>query len=148
MENIIDLLLCLLVILHEFGLYASHRLMHEEPFLYKYHKIHHEFKMNVTMTAQNNHIVDYFFNATLHALLALSVTNPHSLTLFQWIIWTVVVNLDDHAEYDFLWSRFHSALLLMSTNFTILRILDVLHQRSAFSTRYSEVTRRAMLVVM
>jgi sterol desaturase/sphingolipid hydroxylase (fatty acid hydroxylase superfamily) len=102
MKNITDLI-CLTT-LHEFGFYAGHRLMHAKPFLYKYHKIHHEFKMNVTMAAQHNHTVDYFFSMATPALLATSVVNPHSFTLFQWTIWVIVANLDDHAGYEFPWS--------------------------------------------
>jgi sterol desaturase/sphingolipid hydroxylase (fatty acid hydroxylase superfamily) len=101
-KNIIDLL-CLTIV-NEFGLYVGHRLMHEKPFLYKYHKIHHEFKVNVIMAAQHLHVVDFIFTNAVPALLAICVVNPHSLTLFQWTIWAVVANLEEHAGYEFPWS--------------------------------------------
>ena len=33
-----------LAVIHEFGFYATHKLMHTYPFLYQYHKVHHEYK--------------------------------------------------------------------------------------------------------
>ncbi len=29
---------------------------------------------------------------------------PHSFTLFQWIAWIIVANIDDHVGYEFPWS--------------------------------------------
>ena len=47
----------LMVVLHEFGFYSTHRLLHAVPTLYRYHKIHHEYKQNNVLAAQHFHFV-------------------------------------------------------------------------------------------
>ena len=44
-----------LVVIHEFGFYTTHRMMHAYPFLYRFHKVHHEWKQSTTLAAQHNH---------------------------------------------------------------------------------------------
>lgn len=94
----------LLSLIHEFGFYSSHRLMHSQPFLYRYHKIHHEYKENIAIAAQHNHFIDFILSIALPALLALSIVQCHSVTQFQWTLWTMYANLDDHVGYSFPWS--------------------------------------------
>lgn len=102
LQNIRDL--CILAILHEFGFYFTHRMMHSYPFLYKYHKVHHEFKMNVALAAQYNHPIDFILSIGGPMLLALALVNPHSSTYFQFLVWSLFANLDDHVGYSFPWS--------------------------------------------
>jgi len=94
----------LLSLIHEFGFYSTHRLMHSYPSLYKYHKIHHEYKTNTALAAQHNHFVDFILSIGFPALLALSIINCHSVTQFQWTLWTMYANMDDHVGYQFPWS--------------------------------------------
>lgn len=94
-----------MVVIHEFGFYSTHRLMHSYPFLYKFHKVHHEYKINTVLAAQHNHTVDYVMSIIVPALLAVSLLpNSHSISQFQYILWTLVANLDDHVGYAFPWS--------------------------------------------
>ena len=94
----------ILSIIHEFGFYATHRLCHVYPFLYKYHKVHHEYKMNVAWCAQHNHPVDFILSIGGPGLLAVSLYPCHSMTQFQFILWTMYANLDDHCGFSFPWS--------------------------------------------
>jgi sterol desaturase/sphingolipid hydroxylase (fatty acid hydroxylase superfamily) len=93
-----------LTMIHEFGFYVSHRLMHSYTFLYKFHKVHHEYKENIALAAQHNHSIDFVLSIALPALLALSIVKCHSVTQFQWTLWTMYANLDDHVGYSFPWS--------------------------------------------
>jgi len=93
-----------LSVIHELGFYVSHRMMHSYPFLYKYHKVHHEYKANIAWAAQHNHSVDFILSIALPVLLAVSVVKCHSVTQFQWTLWTMYANLDDHVGYSFPWS--------------------------------------------
>ena len=102
LKNCRDVLM--LSVVHEFGFYSTHRLMHTYASLYKYHKVHHEYKCNTVLAAQHNHPVDYILSIAVPALLAIAVVDPHSSTMFQWILWTVHSNLDDHVGYSFPWS--------------------------------------------
>uniref|UniRef100_A0A7S4TBU8 Fatty acid hydroxylase domain-containing protein n=1 Tax=Ditylum brightwellii TaxID=49249 RepID=A0A7S4TBU8_9STRA len=56
-------------ILHEFGFYTMHRLMHTYPWLYRFHKVHHEYKMTTSLAAQHNHPIDYIFSLAIPAIL-------------------------------------------------------------------------------
>ncbi|VEU44141.1 unnamed protein product [Pseudo-nitzschia multistriata] len=94
-----------LTLIHEFGFYATHRLMHAIPFLHRYHKVHHEYKTNTVLAAQHNHPVDYVLSIAGPALLSLTlVPASHSVTQFQWILWALCANMDDHLGYAFPWS--------------------------------------------
>eukprot|EP00554_Chaetoceros_debilis_P010615 CAMPEP_0194108298 /NCGR_PEP_ID=MMETSP0150-20130528/8026_1 /TAXON_ID=122233 /ORGANISM="Chaetoceros debilis, Strain MM31A-1" /LENGTH=331 /DNA_ID=CAMNT_0038796973 /DNA_START=82 /DNA_END=1077 /DNA_ORIENTATION=- len=90
--------------IHEFGFYASHKMMHVYPFLYKYHKVHHEYKMNNALAAQHNHPIDYILSIAIPGLLPSLIMQPHSFVMFQWFLWTMVANMDDHVGYSFPWS--------------------------------------------
>ena len=102
MDNSRDLIL--LTVLHEFGFYSAHRLMHTFPSLYQYHKVHHEYKCNTTLGAQHNHPVDFILSIGGPGLLTAVFINPHSSTFFQWFLWVMYANLDDHVGYSFPWS--------------------------------------------
>ena len=102
LENVIKL--SSMVVLHEFGFYMTHKMMHTYPSLYKYHKIHHEYKMNTTLASQHNHPIDFILSIGAPAALAVTMVRPHMITLFQFTIWTMYANLDDHVGYAFPWS--------------------------------------------
>lgn len=94
-----------LVVIHEFGFYATHKMMHHYPLLYKYHKVHHEYKINTTLAAQHNHPIDYVISISGPAILATAlVPSAHSISQFQFIVWLMWANLDDHVGYAFPWS--------------------------------------------
>ena len=92
-----------LTLAHEFGFYWCHRLAHH-PRLYRFHKVHHEYHQNTVLAAQHEHPIDYIVTIATPALLAIMAVGPHSFTLFQWIIWLIMANLDDHCGYAFPWS--------------------------------------------
>jgi len=102
-KNIVDVLA--LALIHEFGFYATHRMMHTYPRLYKYHKVHHEYKINTTLAAQHNHPIDYVLSICGPAVVAATlVPSSHSISQFQYILWILWANLDDHCGYSFPWS--------------------------------------------
>lgn len=102
LKNLVDLVAT--IVLHEFGFYMTHRMMHDYPKLYKYHKVHHEYKMNTTLASQHNHPIDFILSIGGPALLAALVVQPHSSTTFQFSLCTLYGNLDDHFGYAFPWS--------------------------------------------
>eukprot|EP00978_Attheya_sp_CCMP212_P024058 scaffold75012_cov43-Attheya_sp.AAC.2 len=91
-------------LLHELGFYVTHRMMHSHKYLYQFHKVHHEYKQNNVMAAQHNHPIDYILTIVSPALLSTIIVNPHSVTQFQFGVWILVTNLDDHCGYSFPWS--------------------------------------------
>ena len=91
----------LLTLLHEFFFHSAHRIMHIYPKLYKFHKVHHEYKSNTFIAAQHNHPVDYLMSIATPVLTAIMIVQPHSCTQFVWVIWVLYANLDDHVGYSF-----------------------------------------------
>lgn len=92
-----------LTLIHEFCFYWAHRLSHH-PWLYKFHKIHHEYKQNTVLASQHEHPIDYVITIATPVFIAVLMVDPHSFTIFQWIAWLIVANIDDHLGYQFPWS--------------------------------------------
>ena len=102
-DNVRDI--CTMTVLHELGFYATHRLVHAVPFLYRYHKTHHEYKINTTLASQHNHPVDYTLCIAAPFLLSVAaVPKSHSISQFQFALLALYTNLDDHVGYAFPWS--------------------------------------------
>eukprot|EP00584_Thalassiosira_punctigera_P011946 CAMPEP_0172552888 /NCGR_PEP_ID=MMETSP1067-20121228/47249_1 /TAXON_ID=265564 ORGANISM="Thalassiosira punctigera, Strain Tpunct2005C2" /NCGR_SAMPLE_ID=MMETSP1067 /ASSEMBLY_ACC=CAM_ASM_000444 /LENGTH=300 /DNA_ID=CAMNT_0013340961 /DNA_START=70 /DNA_END=969 /DNA_ORIENTATION=- len=92
------------IVLHEFGFYWTHRIMHARPGLYRFHKVHHQYKQNDVLSAQHFHPVDFFFSIAAPALLTAAVVRPHSFTQALAGLWIFHANMDDHLGYAFPWS--------------------------------------------
>ena len=93
-----------MAIFHELLFYTTHRMMHAHPILYKYHKVHHEYKQNTILAAQYFHIVDFVLTIAGPVVLTTILFRPHSFTQFQVGLWIFTANLDDHLGYAFPWS--------------------------------------------
>jgi sterol desaturase/sphingolipid hydroxylase (fatty acid hydroxylase superfamily) len=91
----------LLTIIHEFLFHTTHKMCHMYPSLYKYHKVHHEYKDNVIHASQHNHPIDHIFSIATPALISMAIVQPHSFTQFHWTVYVMVANLDDHIGYAF-----------------------------------------------
>ena len=102
-RNLADILL--MVTAHEFVYYFGHKTMHAYPFLYKFHRVHHQYKHNMTLAAQHHHPIDFFFVVAGPAVLAgLVAPTSHSISQFMYILWTMMANMDEHVGYAFPWS--------------------------------------------
>lgn len=93
-----------LALVHEFLFYWSHRIMHMYPQLYKYHKVHHEYKQNNVLASQYFHPVDFILSIGGPAIITTAIVRPHSITQFQFGLWMLYANFDDHLGYAFPWS--------------------------------------------
>ena len=92
-------------VIHEFGFYWTHRLIHMYPSLYKYHKVHHEYKQNNVLSAQHFHPIDFFLSIALPAIMTTIIVRPrHGFTQFQFGLWLLTANFDDHLGYAFPWA--------------------------------------------
>lgn len=91
-------------LIHEFGFYWTHRLMHTYPSLYKYHKVHHEYKQNNVLSAQYFHTIDFLISIALPVIFTTEIVRPHSFTQLQFGLWVLTANFDDHLGYAFPWS--------------------------------------------
>lgn len=92
-----------LVVLSDFGFYWTHRMMHH-PSLYRFHKVHHEYKQNNVLSAQHFHPVDFFVSIAMPVIVTTLVVRPHSFTQVLAGLWIFTANCDDHLGYAFPWS--------------------------------------------
>jgi len=90
------------VIAIDLGVYISHRMMHNVPSLWEFHKVHHSAEQLNPMTLFRMHPVDLFITATVVAVLGgfafaglfyLTGETPQALTLFGLNIVTFVFYL-------------------------------------------------------
>ena len=79
-----------MAIFHELLFYTTHRMMHAHPILYKYHKVHHEYKQNTILAAQYFHIVDFVLTIAGPVVLTTILFRPHSFTQFQVGLWILL----------------------------------------------------------
>ncbi|KAL3769964.1 hypothetical protein ACHAWO_000153 [Cyclotella atomus] len=93
-----------LALVHEFFFYWTHRVFHMYPQLYKYHKVHHEYKQNNVLASQYFHPIDFILSIGGPAILTTVIVQPHSITQFQFGLWILCANFDDHLGYAFPWS--------------------------------------------
>ena len=91
-------------IIHEFGFYWTHRLMHMYPSLYKYHKVHYEYKQNNVLSSQHFHVIDFLISIAIPTILTVEIVRPHGVTHLQFGLWLLTANFDDHLGYAFPWS--------------------------------------------
>lgn len=94
------------VISDDFFFYIFHRILHHKK-LYSYiHKVHHEYKHTVAISAEYAHWIEYL----LGNLLASSVfpllmnKNMHFVTYIIWITTITTETADGHSGYEFSWS--------------------------------------------
>ena len=103
-------------LVHEFFFYWTHRIMHMFPQLYKYHKIHHEYKQNNVLASQYFHPMDFAISIGGPAIATTVIVHPHSVTQFQFGLWLLYANFDDHLGYAFPWSPVRWFPMAASTN--------------------------------
>jgi len=92
--------------LEAIGFYLFHRIGHE--YLYRIHKLHHEFVVPTLLATSYFHPVDLIMGA----LIPLSIgpkllgTNMHFLTNLIWGIWRLNEAYEGHSNYNIPWSPF------------------------------------------
>jgi len=83
-ECLLHLFIYLLTI--DFWLYVTHYLSHSK-YLYKYHKIHHEFKYPSSITALYTHWIDFYFNNLLPVTIMPVILQSNWITILIWMIY-------------------------------------------------------------
>jgi len=91
------------LIIFETFFYWGHRMQHAVPWLYQFHKLHHEFTQPFSLTAVWGHTIDLF-------LTNLPMVIP--FMLFEWHIYTLIHlacimfchTYLDHSNYEFPWA--------------------------------------------
>jgi len=104
LEIISQLALCMFV--EDFFFYLSHSLLHTDFFYAKVHKIHHEFKETVAISALYAHPLEFIMGNILPSSIAplLLGDKMHLLTHLVYIVMVLHESHDGHSGYNFSWS--------------------------------------------
>lgn len=70
----------------DFMFYWGHRILHTFPRLYKYHKMHHEFKDTSVITSYYVHPVEILLTTIIPGATPAALFNMHYYTWMMWLI--------------------------------------------------------------
>mmetsp|Transcript_23004 Transcript_23004/g.16313 ORF Transcript_23004/g.16313 Transcript_23004/m.16313 type:complete len:222 (+) Transcript_23004:141-806(+) len=88
--------------------FFGHRFLHE-PWIYPYiHKIHHEYKVSISITVEYCHPFEYFFSDLMPAAVGIKILGPHMhfTTMLIWYWLRSLESFDSHCGYAYSWSVF------------------------------------------
>ena len=88
----------MLVLLGEIAGYVLHFTMHKIPFLYRLHKVHHEFHSPIAATTEYSHWAELIFYTSLNYLS--TVEKPMTVH-FVVILWRMTEAFESHCGYSF-----------------------------------------------
>jgi sterol desaturase/sphingolipid hydroxylase (fatty acid hydroxylase superfamily) len=102
-EIISQIAICMII--EDFFFYLSHRLLHTDYFYSKIHKIHHEFKESVSISAIYAHPIEYIMGNILPSSIAplLLGNKMHMMTYLVYIVMVLHESHDGHSGYSFSW---------------------------------------------
>jgi methylsterol monooxygenase len=97
--------LAVFMVCEDTAFYWTHRLLHHRLIYKHVHKRHHEFKYNIGVAAEYDHIAEVFvvFACALSGLLFMRV---HLLVFLAWFFLRVTEAVDGHSGYRFPWSPY------------------------------------------
>ena len=74
--------------------YWAHRFAHESKFMYKYHKIHHEFNEVFSLATEYFHPLDYIIGTLIPSAMPFIFLGgrAHCFMFFFWQVWKIFVS--------------------------------------------------------
>ena len=86
--------------------YWAHRFAHESKFMYKYHKIHHEYNEVFSLATEYFHPLDYVIGTLIPSATPFILLGgrAHCFMFFFWQVWKIFVSTEGHCGYQFPWS--------------------------------------------
>lgn len=102
------------LLVEEIWNYLMHASFHLVPWLYRFHKIHHEYTIPVGFIGQYTHPIEYVLSNSLSTALGykiLTIFCPvHIFSIIIWLTFRVIETCDSHAGYNWPWIQ--SGLIL------------------------------------
>jgi sterol desaturase/sphingolipid hydroxylase (fatty acid hydroxylase superfamily) len=107
------------MLVEDFLFYWHHRMLHH-PKLYPYiHKIHHEYNITVSISAEYAHPLEFILGNLIPTNIGPKIlgSQVHFITYSMWIIIRLMETVDGHSGYEFSWSPFRLLPLSGSSNY-------------------------------
>lgn len=97
-----------LIICEDFSFYWSHRILHHKKLYAVIHKIHHRYRLVVSIASEYAHPLEYLVANVLASNVGSLILGKrlHIFTSFVWIFFRVAETTDGHSGYEFPWSPF------------------------------------------
>lgn len=97
----------LFMVIEDATFYASHRLLHAVPFLYRnVHKLHHKYYYSLSFAAESSHPVEHLLGNQLPFALGPTLCGAHLYTWYAWLLWRVAETIVNHSGFDVPFSPF------------------------------------------
>ncbi|AYV86211.1 MAG: hypothetical protein Solumvirus2_18 [Solumvirus sp.] len=97
LQSIIEIVISLLIT--DFYYYWYHRAFHH-PWLYRYHKYHHQFVKSIDLAVNWMSFIETVTGTSVMLFAPIWIMKMSPITTFMWIIVTVTRGYYDHAGYD------------------------------------------------
>eukprot|EP00756_Hemistasia_phaeocysticola_P004276 Hpha_TRINITY_DN12727_c0_g1::TRINITY_DN12727_c0_g1_i2::g.114132::m.114132/K07750/E1.14.13.72, SC4MOL, ERG25; methylsterol monooxygenase len=89
------------VVSNEVLFYAVHRLFHEIPFLYRFHKQHHTYVGSIGFAAEYAHPLEQVLANQGPTCLYMGLAYPHPLVWLCWLGYRLILTYEHHSGYCF-----------------------------------------------
>jgi sterol desaturase/sphingolipid hydroxylase (fatty acid hydroxylase superfamily) len=106
----------LFMLLEDFSFHLSHRLLDSRRLYPLIHKVHHEYTVTVSISAEYAHLLEFAFGSMLPTAIGPIILGTHMnySTLLVWTAVRMLETVDGHSGFEFSWSPFR--LLPFSTS--------------------------------
>ena len=94
----------LVMFIDDFLYMIIHRLFHDVKFLYKFHKVHHEYDSPFSMIGEYAHPVEQVLANILPATITFSIVKTHMFVILFWLTYKTYTSAEGHCGFDFPWS--------------------------------------------
>lgn len=104
--------LILLELIGDLFLYIGHRIQHEIPFLWNFHKFHHQIDTPSPISTLFIDPIDATLQGALPMMAAFAILKPHPIIFYAYIIIRIAENVINHSGLDCFWINLISGKLL------------------------------------
>ncbi|XP_035780822.1 uncharacterized protein LOC118460539 [Anopheles albimanus] len=92
-----DMVVCILG--WEVGFYYTHRIFHSRHFYQRFHKLHHEWRAPVALSAMYAHPLEFVVSDLLPVYLGPAIMKCHVFTMVLWLTFVMWDTIGDHSGY-------------------------------------------------